>query len=1181
MTGQPISLLFALLLPAGILQAAERTWDGTSRDDDWMSPANWVGGVAPVAGDSLRFPAGAGHLSNSNDFPAGTIFEALTYSGAGYTARGSSIALNNGIAVTHGSGNTSFYLPITLRANQTFMVTQAGANLFLNGDVNIGTHSITFDGAGQTVLVGNISDDRFSRGVVRKLGAGRLVVFQPQTYDGNTLVNGGTLAVESTMDSTVIVNAGGTVNGTGRVGGLRANAGGVVQPGSSGNPDIFDSTGNVELNAGSSFNIRLNGTSVGVNYDQLRVEGTVTLGGTLNVSVGFVPAVGEEFTIIDNDGTDDVVGTFAGLPEGAILTLNGRPFKISYGGRFGGFGRDLNNVTLEAVPALSVWDGGGGQNRRWSQPLNWVGDALPLLGDDIRFPSPVTTTNDFPAGREFGSITFGTGTHRVDGNAAVFNGNLNIEGVADIDIYMPLTLTRGFHWSHRGDLTFHAPITLGGSQVFWVDHSEAILTINQGVHVGPYQFTLRNVLLDRAPYPFPVSVYLYGMITGTGRLIKDGPGQCRFWDTTIASSEAIINEGWIDGTDVTTGLLTINAGGRFSTSGTVADVIVHGTFAPSWPGADVNGDLQMLPGSTFAVEFDSLNPTDDIVGSAYVTGQVTLAQANLSVTLYHSSMVLPRGSSFRILNKVSSGTFAGLPEGSRIVVGRNSFIVSYQNGVTLTANLPYQWDGGGSGGNWTTGPNWVADVAPLVNERLIFPAGVSKRIMTNDFASGSDFGTAFDSLVFDDDGYTLHGNLVRLTNGIFHNMAGQNVIAADVRFTRTGEVFVAASGMLRLDGIVTNTAGMRKTGPGRLRLGGIEANSTGPVNVLEGQLDLLKSGAVAVSGTLTIGDGASPAVVNLFTDHQIVDTVNVVVRANASLALNSNSDEIGGLSGDGLVALGAGRLAVRSGNFAGVVTGAGGLTKTGVGSFVMSGNNTFSGSTILDAGSLQIDGVQTASTIMLNAGTLTGVGRVGSIQGLGGTVRPGRTQAVAQNQLRSLSVTFNASTTFEPYIFSNDPDFENSRLTVTGTVALGGSTLHARRNFVFNPAPGSVYLVLENDGADPISGTFAGLPEGALTSVEGLPFRVSYVGGSGNDVVLTRASAPPATLTAIEYLTNGQVRVQGIGLPGLEYRLQAASNLNPLVQWIPVGNPRADSNGVFQAQQFAPLPQRFYRVQSP
>ena len=61
------------------------TWDGGSTvDSNWSTAANWVGDLAPAAGDSLVFPAGAARLDNVNDYPAGTVFGSIDISGSGY-----------------------------------------------------------------------------------------------------------------------------------------------------------------------------------------------------------------------------------------------------------------------------------------------------------------------------------------------------------------------------------------------------------------------------------------------------------------------------------------------------------------------------------------------------------------------------------------------------------------------------------------------------------------------------------------------------------------------------------------------------------------------------------------------------------------------------------------------------------------------------------------------------------------------------------------------------------------------------------------------------------------------------------------------------------------------------------------------------------------------------------------
>ena len=65
----------------------------------------------------------------------------------------------------------------------------------------------------------------------------------------------------------------------------------------------------------------------------MQVGGAINLANaTLNVSLGsgFTPTADATFTIVNNTGTSAITGTFAGLPEGATLTVSGQQFTISY-----------------------------------------------------------------------------------------------------------------------------------------------------------------------------------------------------------------------------------------------------------------------------------------------------------------------------------------------------------------------------------------------------------------------------------------------------------------------------------------------------------------------------------------------------------------------------------------------------------------------------------------------------------------------------------------------------------------------------------------------------------------------------------------------------------------------------------------------------------------------------------
>ena len=66
---------------------------------------------------------------------------------------------------------------------------------------------------------------------------------------------------------------------------------------------------------------------------------------------------------------------------------------------------------------------------------------------------------------------------------------------------------------------------------------------------------------------------------------------------------------------------------------------------------------------------------------------------------------------------------------------------------------------------------------------------------------------------------------------------------------------------------------------------------------------------------------------------------------------------------------------------------------------------------------------------------------------------------------------------------------------------------------------GDTFTIIDNKGPNPIEGSamFKDLPEGAEVTVGGAIFKISYVGGDGNDVVLTALNdsvAPKASVTS-------------------------------------------------------------------
>src|SRR5207244_1830922 len=140
----------------------------------------------------------------------------------------------------------------------------------------------------------------------------------------------------------VIVSGTGVLSGSGIVtGSLTNNA--TILAGSG--PGIETVNGNYVQGSTGTWNVRIQGANQGTpDFDQLIVNGTVTLAGTLSPSLlsGFTPVVGTTFKIIDNDGSDAVTGIFNGMLNGSTFITNGYRFQINYAGGTG------NDVVLTA-----------------------------------------------------------------------------------------------------------------------------------------------------------------------------------------------------------------------------------------------------------------------------------------------------------------------------------------------------------------------------------------------------------------------------------------------------------------------------------------------------------------------------------------------------------------------------------------------------------------------------------------------------------------------------------------------------------------------------------------------------------------------------------------------------------------------------------------------------------------
>jgi hypothetical protein len=79
-------------------------------------------------------------------------------------------------------------------------------------------------------------------------------------------------------------------------------------------------------------------------------------------------------------------------------------------------------------------------------------------------------------------------------------------------------------------------------------------------------------------------------------------------------------------------------------------------------------------------------------------------------------------------------------------------------------------------------------------------------------------------------------------------------------------------------------------------------------------------------------------------------------------------------------------------------------------------------------------------------------------------------------------------------------------LVVTAGSVTVNSTLRVGLSSRFTPAVSETFTLIKNETGTTINGIFAGLAEGSTFTVNGMTFRISYLGGGGNDMVITRTA---------------------------------------------------------------------------
>jgi autotransporter-associated beta strand protein len=254
-------------------------------------------------------------------------------------------------------------------------------------------------------------------------------------------------------------------------------------------------------------------------------------------------------------------------------------------------------------------------------------------------------------------------------------------------------------------------------------------------------------------------------------------------------------------------------------------------------------------------------------------------------------------------------------------------------------------------------------------------------------------------------------------------------------------------------------------------------------------------------------------------------TARLKVFGNGNLDISDHDAPgvtTGSIEGSGLVFLGANNLTVGNNNLSttfsgqiqdgGISGGTGGsLTKTGSGKLTLSKTSPYTGGTTVSNGTLLVTNRSGSATgtgaVQVNKGTLAGTGiitgavTVGTGSHSGAIVLPGNSATAPGILSIDSALIFNSRSTYKCALNRSTP--------IAGEITAVGVTINSGASFTFVDVGtgtlimGTVFTVINNTSANPISGRFSNLSDGSVFTSNGNNFQASYEGGNGNDLTLT------------------------------------------------------------------------------
>ncbi len=897
-----------------------------------------------------------------------------------------------------GSASTGTLTVNLASGSQTF------SGILRNGDSTgtDGTLAFTKSGAGTLTLSGT---NTYTGATI--VNAGTLILSGISTYAGSLTINGGTLNLSSgnTFSSTTAIG-GGTllVSSASTFGGtITITSGGTLQFGTN--------------NAVSSTALLLTGAGGG-SAATLDLGGYSWTSGTL--------------TFYDATSSPTSQGTIS-IGSGGLLTLGG-------------------NVTLSATNnALGALITGGTLDLGAAARTFTIGDSS-NAAHDLTITSAITSTSG-----AFGIVKTGAGN-------LLLSGSVNIAG--------SVTVSAGVLEVSGAFTTGTASTSVGAAS------GASLLRLSTGADYSTTTLSLGNSTSNQGALSMRGGALT---ITTTSTQSGISLGGAGYGALSLASGTITTNRvDSLDGTTSTAISVLQVSGGTLNTANYIMFRNERWEFT-------VTGGQVVRTGDAIALGFRSggnaATATTTAQGAMTMAGgvvnnaglSITIAQQNNNTALGTTYLNLDAGT--LITNQIVHYNNTG---------AANNAIVNFNGGLlqaAITSTAFISDSGTGGTGTLTTYVNGA--FGSFSGGAVVNTNGYN---VTIPIALNTPTGNGITSIAVTDGGSGYYGApYVEISGGggsgatafatvdldpasaTYGKVLSITISNPGVGYTSTPTVaLLGAGGSGVVLGSITSAAntsgGLTKSGLGILTLSGSTSNTfTGTSSVNAGELDLSKTSATAIAGNLTIGDGTTTAVVKLINSDQIADTSVITFTGSGASAgifrLNNKNETIGGLSsigGAGIVenesgASGTGTLTVNvasgSQTFSGTLRNGDGsgtdgtlaLSKTGAGTQVFTGTNTYSGATLVSTGVLQVgsDGSGTSGTgavTVQNGATILGTGIVkGSsfTASSGSTVQAG--DGSAQNNYGTL--------TFTPVSGSGALDFQAGSSVILGINPGGTSDL--------------------------------------------------------------------------------------------------------------------------------------------